>query len=295
MKALIFVILLASLPSRTWADIDKDEKEIEKRAVLLFSKETTWNYPLTFGQEIPIHYKIYNTGNIEARGVHLEEQWESGFGEIRSGSLSAFFPVIAPGENVTHTLVFVPKPNDTLKEETIKFFRNTSFIEYVSDPEKPEDIHRVWSSNHASRSLGTQMLSERQLELSPTRKTQTWVLFTLWVTVLSAFPFYLFWKNQKRSLTVQEWYKKELGLHDHRIVRHRAFETTTAAVVQLPRFETHRELFHDDDRIPYQLGYEHPNPWVEKIFNKYAAKVPEPGTNALDIGRHKYTPKARPY
>ncbi|CAJ0581745.1 unnamed protein product, partial [Mesorhabditis spiculigera] len=102
-------------------------------------------------------------------------------------------------------------------------------------------------------------------------------------------------------MTVREWFRQEAGLNGggpqdfghHHGAEKRALpnEETT----QLPRFEVNRGVFLDDDYMGYQMGYRHVSPWLEKVFNKYAGKQPDPGNHPMDFGRHKYTPVPRPY
>jgi len=81
----------------------------ESQARLLVSKNIL-NQLVVQGKDLTVHYSIYNVGSSAAIGVTLsDESFPSGDFEVVQGLKSAKWRSIAPGTNVSHTLIMRPQ------------------------------------------------------------------------------------------------------------------------------------------------------------------------------------------
>lgn len=80
----------------------------DETARLLVSKNVLNNY-LAEGKDLAVTYGVYNIGGTAAVDVQLGDgSFDDEMFEVVAGSLTASWPRIAPGTNVTHAVVLRP-------------------------------------------------------------------------------------------------------------------------------------------------------------------------------------------
>lgn len=101
MKTIALVLVLALFGLTHCADSDS-------QARLLVSKNVL-NQFVVQGKDLTVHYNIYNVGSSAAIAVTLsDESFPSGDFNVVQGLPSAKWRSIAPGSNVSHTLILSP-------------------------------------------------------------------------------------------------------------------------------------------------------------------------------------------
>jgi len=177
------VLLCVALFAVAFADEDEPAKPALNSARVLVSKHTLSQYAVE-NLDYVIQYDLYNVGDQPAHTVTLDDRngFPTQYFEIVKGLLQVEWESIAPGENVTHSVVLRPRISAA--------FNSTSAVVSYLPSSNAKEVRYVYSTSPGEGYIYRQKDYERRFG----SKLGVWIVFILLVTPSILIPYYLWEK-----------------------------------------------------------------------------------------------------
>uniref|UniRef100_A0A914ZRM3 Translocon-associated protein subunit beta n=1 Tax=Parascaris univalens TaxID=6257 RepID=A0A914ZRM3_PARUN len=181
MKYFILLVVLCS------ANTEDTERNTRNSAIIVASKFSLSQYAVE-GMDYVIDYRLYNIGDKTAMKVTLDDRdaFPTQAFEIIRGLLQVRWERIAPGQNVSHSVVVRPRAVGA-------FNYSAAQITYYPS-EDAKEVRIGYTSAPGEGYIYRQKDYERKFSA----KLGVWLVFVLLVSVLTVIPFALWYQSKSR-------------------------------------------------------------------------------------------------